>query len=223
MTYIFNDIEQFTDENYFQAIKFVPKERAEKSMRYKFMTDKKISLIAYLLLVYGMKKEFDICKPPEILTEKLGKPYLKDSNISFNLSHTRKGVMCSISENRVGCDIEKIVEKTIAVRSIFCKNEIEIIENAPKCFTKIWTLKEAYSKCMGFGLTQKLSGIDFSKYVCADTFDMMGKRFWSGNKEDLYYSVCIDSIQEDVQQIFFLKIEELFTMRFKFEKTSDSP
>ena len=152
MTYIFDNIEDFTDEEYFKEIKYVSEKRAEKSMRYRFMIDKKISLIAYLLLVYAVKKEYGIDKMPEMLTDKLGKPYFKDSNLSFNLSHTRKGVMCSIYSNRVGCDIESIIQHPILVQSIFSLKERNIISNDMKYFTKLWTLKEAYSKCMGFGL-----------------------------------------------------------------------
>lgn len=190
-------------------INFVSKERAEKSMRYRFMIDKKISLIAYLLLMYGMKKEYGIDKQPDFLIEKLGKPYLKDSKFSFNLSHSRSGVMCSIYNNKVGCDIESVVLETIDAQSIFNQNEIDIICDNKKYFTKLWTLKEAYSKCTGFGFTKNLSHIDFSKYISKENFEIMGKKFLSKCKNDLYYSVCIDSIQEDIQQVYFLKSEEL--------------
>lgn len=215
MTYIFDNIEDFTDEEYFKEIKYVSEKRAEKSMRYRFMIDKKISLIAYLLLVYAVKKEYGIDKMPEMLTDKLGKPYFKDSNLSFNLSHTRKGVMCSIYSNRVGCDIESIIQHPILVQSIFSLKERNIISNDMKYFTKLWTLKEAYSKCMGFGLTQKLNAIDFSEYIQEESFEIMEKKFLSGNKGDLYYSVCIDSVQENIHPICFLKKKELLIRRFE--------
>ena len=209
MTYIFDDIENFTDADFFQTIQYASNERIEKIKKYKFMIDKKISLIAYLLLTYGIKKEFEIEKIPEILTEKIGKPYLKNSNISFNLSHTRNGVMCSIYKNRVGCDVENVVEKIIPAKSILCPNEIKMIGDDTRYFTKIWTLKEAYSKCTGLGLTEKLDDIDFSRFVNNKIFEINDYLFFSNNKQNLHYSICVENIHEDIQQIQFLSKTEL--------------
>lgn len=209
MTYIFDDIENFTDSDFFQTIQYASNERIKKITKYKFMIDKKTSLIAYLLLTYGIKKEFGIKKIPEILTEKIGKPYFKNSNISFNLSHTRNGVMCSIYKNRVGCDIENVVEKIIPAKSILCPNEIEMIGDNIRYFTKIWALKEAYSKCTGLGLTEKLNAIDFSKFISNKIFKINNYLFFSSSKQDLHYSICIENIYENIQQIQFLSKTEL--------------
>lgn len=209
MTYIFDDIYNFTDADFFQGIQYASNKRIEKIMKYKFMIDKKTSLIAYLLLIYGIKKEFGIKKIPEVLTEKIGKPYFKNSNILFNLSHTRNGVMCSIYKNRVGCDIENVVEKVIPAKSIFCPNEIERIRDDTRYFTKIWTLKEAYSKCTGLGLTEKLNDIDFSRFVNNKIFKINDYLFFSDNEQNLHYSICIKNIHEDIQQIQFLSKTEL--------------
>lgn len=209
MTYIFDDIENFTDSDFFQTIQYASNDRIEKITKYKFMIDKKVSLIAYLLLIYGLKKEFGIKKIPEILTEKIGKPYFKNSNILFNLSHTRNGVICSIYKNRVGCDIENIVEKIIPAKSILCPNEMEMIGENTRYFTKIWTLKEAYSKCTGLGLTEKLNNIDFSRFINNKIFKINDYLFFSDNKQDLNYSICIENIYEDIKTIQFLSRTEL--------------
>lgn len=213
MTYIFDDIENFTDENYFQMLNSVSKERAEKSMQYRFMIDKKISLIAFLLLMYGMKKEYSIDDNPEFSIKEQGKPYLKNKKFSFNLSHSRHGVMCSICDNEVGCDIEPVASEVINARSIFNQNEMDAIGSNKTYFTKVWTLKEAYAKCMCFGLTENLSDIDFSKYICEENFENMGKRFFSKYRDNLCYSVCVDSVQEDIRQVCFLKSEEIIRMK----------
>lgn len=209
MTYIFDDIENFTDSDFFQTMQYASNNRIEKITKYKFMIDKKVSLIAYLLLIYGLKKEFGIKKIPEILTEKIGKPYFKNSNILFNLSHTRNGVICSIYKNRVGCDIENIVEKIIPAKSILCPNEMEMIGENTRYFTKIWTLKEAYSKCTGLGLTEKLNNIDFSRFINNKIFKINDYLFFSDNKQDLNYSICIENIYEDIKTIQFLSRTEL--------------
>ena len=193
MTYIFDDIENFTDSDFFQTIQYASNNRIEKITKYKFMIDKKV----------GIKKI------PEILTEKIGKPYFKNSNILFNLSHTRNGVICSIYKNRVGCDIENIVEKIIPAKSILCPNEMEMIGENTRYFTKIWTLKEAYSKCTGLGLTEKLNNIDFSRFINNKIFKINDYLFFSDNKQDLNYSICIENIYEDIKTIQFLSRTEL--------------
>ena len=213
MTYLFDDIANFTDENYFTMLNAVSGGRAEKSLRYRYMADKKTSLIAYLLLLYGLRNEFGADTQPEFSVGKFGKPYIPGSRISFNMSHTRKGVMCSIFQNRVGCDIESEIRKPVEAPSVFCRNEISLIRRQERLFTKLWTLKEAYAKCMGFGLTENLTVIDFTEFVLKEKFETNGKQFLSRHRGDLYYSVCIDGRQEDIQNVRFLKSEELLEMK----------
>lgn len=80
--------------------------------------------------------------------------------------------MCSIANNEVGCDIQKISHQkdylTIANR-FFHEKEINKIKNAKNeeqvdLFYRIWVLKESYIKATGKGLQTPLN--DFQ--VCLD-------------------------------------------------------
>lgn len=75
-----------------------------------------------------------------------GKPYLKDSNIYFNISHSFNRVICVISDKEIGIDIEKIRDVDSSV-----KKELKIKGNNIDFF-KEWTRREAFIKKEGKSL-----------------------------------------------------------------------
>ncbi len=102
-----------------------------------------------------------------------GKPFLLQTSaipdLRFNLSHTRGLVVAAVTIGRdVGVDAE-FVSDTIdyldVARAYFSQSELAIIQGAPddrqrETFFALWTVKEAYLKARGEGLTVGLS--DFS-------------------------------------------------------------
>lgn len=97
-----------------------------------------------------------------------GRPYLLgQSKINFNLSHTTGLVACAIFDQEVGVDVEKIRENVDIHRlsqRVFCDKERESLMNddAFSKFFSYWTLKEAYSKARGLGMTLPFAKLDFS-------------------------------------------------------------
>lgn len=95
---------------------------------------------------------------------KHGKPYLLGGEVYFNISHSGKYVVCAISKFECGVDIECIRPyKEALARRICSKNEYKLIsesDNKNIKFLEIWTLKEAYLKNMGCGITTLLSAVD---------------------------------------------------------------
>ncbi|MBW5802566.1 4'-phosphopantetheinyl transferase superfamily protein [Coxiella endosymbiont of Ornithodoros amblus] len=92
-----------------------------------------------------------------------GKAYLKDSpSLQFNLSDSRAFALCAITRNReVGIDIEfmkpGVHAEQIAER-FFSPEESQTLKELPaearlEGFYRIWTLKEAYIKAIGQGLS----------------------------------------------------------------------
>ncbi len=147
-----------------KAYGLVSKKRQEKIDFYRFEKDKKLSCGAYLLLK-KMLAEANITEPV-FKTEKFGKAYISNhENIHFNLSHSGKIVLCTISDREVGADVEYIdpeIDLNIA-RHYFYNSEYENIMNAKNRqeeFFKYWVLKESYMKYTGLGMNLKLDSFE---------------------------------------------------------------
>jgi phosphopantetheine--protein transferase-like protein len=105
----------------------------------------------------------------EFLKGDHGKPYLKGSPLEFNLSHTEGLVACCFGRHPVGIDVEKLDLaawpgerwKPLAER-FFSAEERGYLSSQPEenqaaSFFGIFTLKEAYVKCCGYGLSRELN------------------------------------------------------------------
>lgn len=94
---------------------------------------------------------------------KNGKPYLSESRVCFNISHSGEYVVCAISDEVeiLGVDIEK--HKTINIfdfYNIWTKEEWKLIQEEDiSTFYKFWTRKEAVIKAEGTGLELPLKEI----------------------------------------------------------------
>jgi len=104
-----------------------------------------------------------------ICIDEFGKPYLRDyPNLHYNLSHKKGAIVCAVSEEPVGVDIESVNEfnKRVAER-FFTQNEQKYIFNTRKNqevrFAKIWTRKEAYVKWIGKGMMIPFRSFDVLK------------------------------------------------------------
>lgn len=95
------------------------------------------------------------------VTEK-GKPFAMNLPVHFNISHSNGLVVCAVSNNEIGIDIEKI--RTVNPRTakkFACPDELEYIGTHENGFFEIWTLKEAYFKCIGSGLGSDIKNVCF--------------------------------------------------------------
>lgn len=103
----------------------------------------------------------------------LGKPELKNPPLPlrFNLSHNNELIICAVClEHNIGCDIENLSRK-ISVEAIakryFSDCEYQVIKNSDKSiqnstFFEYWTLKEAFVKATGLGISQGLDRFSFT-------------------------------------------------------------
>ena len=106
----------------------------------------------------------------------LAAPYDR-SGLRFNLSHSGAGVVCAVAQDReVGVDIEplaRVFEFDDIVSHYFVPHEISAIQSAPltlrrERFFYYWTLKEAYLKARGEGLSYPLSAVGFDLQPTGD-------------------------------------------------------
>jgi 4'-phosphopantetheinyl transferase len=98
-----------------------------------------------------------------------GKPALSDSQIQFNLSHSRDRAVIGIANQPIGIDLEYIHPLPAAdlVDRFFSPAEQSIFHNIPvelqqSAFFHAWTQKEAYLKACGTGLSTPLDRVEVS-------------------------------------------------------------
>ena len=94
-------------------------------------------------------------------------PALGDGTLEFNVSHTHGLVACGFARQReIGVDVEDVARAAVDAdlpRRFFSPLEVEALEALPLPartgkFFDYWTLKEAYIKARGLGLSLPLDG-----------------------------------------------------------------
>ncbi|MEI1682754.1 4'-phosphopantetheinyl transferase superfamily protein [Acinetobacter baumannii] len=109
-----------------------------------------------------------------------GKPFVQGSKtIYFNLSHSADLIVFAVTEKgEIGVDVERIDHEFEwrRVDSVLAPSEIKWIQenewinpnSVYQRFFQIWTLKEAYIKCTGEGMSRHLKKLNFqvfSEYI----------------------------------------------------------
>lgn len=102
--------------------------------------------------------------------DRRGKPGLgpPHSSLHFNLSHTKGLLAVAVTSGHpVGIDVETIEPRSEDIaRRFFAPEEVSLLESTPAdrrvtLFTTLWTLKEAYMKAHGDGLSIPLESFHF--------------------------------------------------------------
>lgn len=143
-----------------------------KAGRYMAKADRHLSLVSRALVRYVIAEVTG--QPPSTLrfsTNEYGKPFLaQSSDIHFNLSHSHGAAVCALCRGAaIGVDVEDAQRQTnlsIASR-FFSLPEAHLVSKSSgtektKMFFDIWTLKEAYIKAVGKGLSIPLDSFSFN-------------------------------------------------------------
>ena len=115
-----------------------------------------------------------------------GKPYLKSGELFFNLSHSAGQLVCGVSDEEIGVDIQKICSKPRVAKKICQPDELEQIKS-PEDFTRVWTLKESFVKANGEGLSYGLQNIN--------TNSLNQAQAWRYG--DFYIAICYNKGNRD--------------------------
>jgi len=161
MIYLNDDIAGFDFE---ASLPLLSAQRREQALRFKHEMGRKTCAMAYLLLCEGLRQEYGISERPLFAYGEHGKPFIVGHpDIHFNLSHCRQGVVCALSTQPVGVDIESIREFNESLVH-YTMNEAEqaLISQAPRpdvAFIRLWTMKEAVVKCTGHGISNDMKHV----------------------------------------------------------------
>ncbi len=206
ITYLFDDIYNMDKLLTEDIEKKISTQRFNKISRYKDKTKKLLGIISYLMLVHCLNTEGKIVNGLIFSHNKQGKPYLKDyPGIFFNFSHCKFGVVCAISKQEIGVDIQNISQYNPKVLSqVLNLREQEMVENSScpeETFFMLWTLKESYLKAIGTGLTKSMKTITFNIRGNKITSSKPNWSFMSFREKDYVVSVCSKEKINDLQYI----------------------
>ena len=197
----------------------MPPDRQAKTLRYKGDKDRIRSVAAYALLTraytetandIGEDANSDLIN---IAYKPSGKAYIKDSRISFNLSHSGKRVLCCIGLDENGCDVEVKKDDAIKIaKRFFNKAEYEYIlshKEDESLFTKIWTMKESVLKACGTGISYPMDSfsvvdsVGFAKKITLS--DDLGvyyiKNYPADESHEISCACRVDGFEECVRVV----------------------
>lgn len=145
------------------------------------------SLGAERLLLAALQELGGPMPPLEITCSEAGKPALQDGP-AFSLSHSGERVLCALSDEAVGADLQQLNPYNPAlVRRFFSKEEAAWLEEQQErdlAFSLLWSLKESYVKFLGSGI----AGVHLDSFTVRVLPDGLAQI--DGSSVKLWYAVC---------------------------------
>ncbi len=159
ITVLYTDVSPLSDNAlYNKALSALPEERVIKAEKLKLKKAKMLSVGASLMLGECLKRKNLSFGSALLCEDENKKPYIKNFDIHFSLSHSDSLAICAVSDTEIGIDAEKksffnpsIIERFFAENE---KEEFSKYSDIEKsdAFFRMWTIKEAYAKMTGKGL-----------------------------------------------------------------------
>ncbi|KAB2332153.1 4'-phosphopantetheinyl transferase superfamily protein [Cytobacillus depressus] len=145
----------------------------ESILKYKQPLDQLRSLLAVIQIKYCWKKYFNVERELSIKKDKYGKPKVDQWIGDISISHSAEWIFTGISsEGKIGVDIESLnpfpflegtEELFLSEKELSFFRTIRNVEESKRYLLTLWTLKEAYLKEVGIGLTQlNLTSLSFN-------------------------------------------------------------
>ena len=147
------------DEGFVERARpFLASQRIERLDRYKFTSDRVNCALVYLLLRYGLKKEYGITEPPVFGFHKKEKPFLNEHpDIHFNMSHCAGAAACIISDRSTAVDVTGLRKVEPRLYDRVCSHDeaeaVRASDDPRGAFLRLWTRKECCTKLSGLGFS----------------------------------------------------------------------
>lgn len=231
--YILN-IKNFSKKDIYENMNLVSINRQNKIKKYKFSSDAYRCLAGALIIRYALCEKLG-CRNKDLNfdTTKYGKPFLRvhdNKKVHFNLSHSGEYIVCVIDDTECGIDVEstinyncEIVENFFHPQEILQLEKIINIEDKKKYFSFLWTMKEAYVKALGVGLSKPLSSFHVFKNrenILINESDNQSKIFTVYRSLTLHDKYTLSFVgNSDISDIIFMDNTEF---NFNIKKLKNS-
>jgi 4'-phosphopantetheinyl transferase len=165
-----DEVSTFDKEGY---ISLLSSEELSRYERFHFKSDRDRYLTTRALIRTTLSKYFPI-RPEkwEFTKSKWGRPAIApsvlDTSLSFNISHTSNFVVLAVvADGTIGVDVEAVTDHVSPLDvagTFFSRHEYVELKAMPaqhrlRRFYEFWTLKEAYLKALGAGLSLPLNSL----------------------------------------------------------------
>lgn len=114
MLYLYKNPENLSQATFERALALLPAERRDAILRHRQPVDRRRMLVASLLLIAGLRGEYDAAGIPDIRLSAKGKPELAAGFPYFSISHSGDYVGCVLADAPVGLDIQRITPVSAA-------------------------------------------------------------------------------------------------------------
>ncbi|WP_339271864.1 4'-phosphopantetheinyl transferase superfamily protein [Paenibacillus sp. FSL K6-1330] len=158
--YAIQNSDQIRDETFRALFQTLSPDRQDYVSKFKRASDYQRSVLGDAMVHRILRDKLGLDPMHiEIIRNAYGKPSLKNhDNLHFNVSHSGHWIVCAVSHEPVGIDVEKMeaIDMDIAKR-FFHKTEFNALLHCDPSvrlsrFFDLWTLKESYIKAVGKGL-----------------------------------------------------------------------
>lgn len=137
-----------------------------------------------------LKNEYGILDY-EIYKNKNGKPYLKNIDIYFSISHKNNIIGIAFSNQEIGFDIEFFDEKREygmnLIKDWFTLDEINHINNDVVSMIKVWSMKESYLKLIGGKL------VDIKTFSCLGINNVC---YVQNTIDNYFFTICFQKVKK---------------------------
>ena len=154
--------------------RWLPEDERAEELRFRFEAGQRQTLISRVLVRLALSARAGVAPAAwKFVRNRFGKPAIAEpagTGIEFNLSHTHGLVVCAVGEGAaVGVDVEDLSRSNSGMdiaRRFFAPAEVAALEALPiearhEAFFTFWTLKEAFIKGRGLGMSLPLDQFAF--------------------------------------------------------------
>ncbi|API87612.1 4'-phosphopantetheinyl transferase family protein [Francisella uliginis] len=178
----------------------------EKKVDQSKLTNKQ-KIFSQFIRYFVLSKKFSIENP--LFATNDGKPYLCNSNIHFNISHTGNKVVIALANQQIGIDTEEIAQKRKVLRiakRYFKPDEYLSLQKSDdlyRDFYTLWTLKESQVKRSSLGIAKGLGTATFKLINDNDwVSENYPNDFITFYYDELVISVCSNNIKNEDYSLF---------------------
>lgn len=201
----FLDIENYDEYHMKSLFDILSLDEKVKMSHYMHVADQKRFLVGHSMLRILLSRYLGR-EPDDIilLNSKHGKLYMPQSNVSFNISHSGNRVaLAFVKEKKIGVDIERmnsLDDYSQIAKNFFLPPESERIcsqidaAKGMEKFYEIWTVKEAFVKALGHGLSRSLKSFE-GPYLFSGYYEMDSSECF--NADGFYHTGDLGYITAD--------------------------